>query len=45
MRVKLLAPLEDLELLAGQEADLAANRAVALIEAGYAVKTKGKRKK
>jgi hypothetical protein len=42
MRIKLLAPLEDLELNAGVEAELADNRAIALIQAGFAVPAKPK---
>jgi hypothetical protein len=42
MRVKLLAPLEDLELEWGSEAELADNRAIALIQAGFAVPAKPK---
>lgn len=42
MRVKLLAPLEDLELERGDEAELADNRAIALIQAGFAVPAKPK---
>jgi len=42
MRIKLLAPLEDLELAAGVEAELADNRAIALIQAGFAIPAKPK---
>jgi hypothetical protein len=42
MRVKLLAPLQDLELNAGVEAELADHRAIALIQAGFAVPAKPK---
>lgn len=37
MRIKLLAPLEDVELVSGDEAELADHRAIALIQAGFAV--------
>lgn len=37
MLVRLLAPLEDRQLVAGDEAELADNRAIALIQAGFAV--------
>lgn len=40
MRVKLLAPLD--EHWAGEEAELADNRAIALIQAGFAVPSKPK---
>ena len=40
MRIKLLAPLD--ELPAGVEAELADNRAIALIQAGFAVPAKRK---
>lgn len=42
MRIKLLAPLEDEMLAVGDEAELADNRAIALIEAGFAVPAKHK---
>ncbi len=42
MRIKLLAPVEDLELSVGNEAELADNRAIALIQAGFAVPAKPK---
>jgi hypothetical protein len=42
MRIRLLAPLEDLELIVGAEAELADNRAIALIQAGFAVPAKPK---
>lgn len=42
MRIKLLAPLEDEGLIAGVEAELADNRAIALIQAGFAVPAKKK---
>jgi hypothetical protein len=42
MLVKLLAPLEDLGLVVGVEAELADNRAIALIQAGFAVPAKPK---
>lgn len=42
MRVKLLAPLEDLQRKAGEEVELADNRAIALIQAGFAVPSKPK---
>jgi hypothetical protein len=40
MRIRLLAPLEDLELERGDEVELADNRAIALIQAGFAVPAK-----
>lgn len=40
MRVKLLAPLD--EYASGAEAELADNRAIALIQAGFAVPCKPK---
>lgn len=42
MRVKLLAPLEDRQLGVGDEAELADHRAIALIQAGFAVPAKPK---
>lgn len=42
MLVKLLVPVEDLELRAGVEAELADNRAIALIQAGFAVPARQK---
>ena len=42
MRVKLLAPLQDLGLVSGDEAELANHRALALIQAGFAVPAKPK---
>jgi hypothetical protein len=42
MRIKLLASLEDQGLVAGVEAELADNRAIALIQAGFAVPAKPK---